>query len=164
MFDSSIIKNMGYLSGCRDEEIFAMCRALGLDELVQNNKGNLGENLNTVSGGERQRINIGRSLLCPFDMLLMDEPTAELDPKMEETVMNFIFGTAGDKTVIYTAHKLKTLAYADKILYLEKGKLADFGEIKAVIQRNSYFRKYAAQECENADFCGKKLVSEGGAR
>lgn len=89
-----------------------MCRALGLEEVVKSNAGDLGENLNTVSGGERQRINIGRSLLCPFDMLLMDEPTSELDPKMEKTVMDFIFETAKERTVIYTAHKLKTLLYA----------------------------------------------------
>lgn len=90
VFDSSIVKNMGYLSDCSEAEIDEMCRALGLEEVVKSNAGDLGENLNTVSGGERQRINIGRSLLCPFDMLLMDEPTSELDPKMEETVMDFI--------------------------------------------------------------------------
>lgn len=57
---------------------------LGLEEVVKSNAGDLGENLNTVSGGERQRINIGRSLLCPFDMLLMDEPTSELDRRWKK--------------------------------------------------------------------------------
>ena len=115
---------------------------------------------NALSGGERQRINIGRSLLCPFDMLLMDEPTSELDPKMEETVMDFIFETAKERTVIYTAHKLKTLLYADKILYLKKGKIEDFGKTEEVIRRNRYFEKYT----ESAAFQDSEQFVEGGAR
>lgn len=160
VFDSSIVKNMGYLSDCSEAEIDGMCRALGLEEVVKSNAGDLGENLNTVSGGERQRINIGRSLLCPFDMLLMDEPTSELDPKMEETVMDFIFETAKERTVIYTAHKLKTLLYADKILYLKKGKIEDFGKTEEVIRRNRYFEKYT----ESAAFQDSEQFVEGGAR
>ena len=160
VFDSSIVKNMGYLSDCSEAEIDEMCRALGLEEVVKSNAGDLGENLNTVSGGERQRINIGRSLLCPFDMLLMDEPTSELDPKMEETVMDFIFETAKERTVIYTAHKLKTLQYADKILYLKKGKIEDFGKTEEVIRRNRYFEKYT----ESAAFQDSEQFVEGGAR
>ena len=160
VFDSSIVKNMGYLSDCSEAEIEGMCRALGLEEVVKSNAGDLGENLNTVSGGERQRINIGRSLLCPFDMLLMDEPTSELDPKMEETVMDFIFETAKERTVIYTAHKLKTLLYADKILYLKKGKIEDFGKAEEVIRRNRYFEKYT----ESAAFQDSEQFVEGGAR
>ena len=160
VFDSSIVKNMGYLSDCSEAEIDEMCRALGLEEVVKSNAGDLGENLNTVSGGERQRINIGRSLLCPFDMLLMDEPTSELDPKMEETVMDFIFETAKERTVIYTAHKLKTLLYADKILYLKKGKIEDFGKAEEVIRRNRYFEKYT----ESAAFQDSEQFVEGGAR
>ena len=93
-------------------------------------------------------------------MLLMDEPTSELDPKMEETVMDFIFEKAKERTVIYTAHKLKTLRYADKILYLKKGKIADFGKTEEVIRRNRYFEKYT----ESAAFQDAELVSEGGAR
>ena len=160
VFDSSIVKNMGYLSDCIEAEIDGMCRALGLEEVVKSNAGYLGENLNTVSGGERQRINIGRSLLCPFDMLLMDEPTSELDPKMEKTVMDFIFETAKERTVIYTAHKLKTLLYADKILYLKKGKIEDFGKAEEVIRRNRYLEKYT----ESAVFQDSEQFIEGGAR
>lgn len=160
VFDSSIVKNMGYLSDCSEAEIDEMCRALGLEEVVKSNAGDLGENLNTVSGGERQRINIGRILLCPFDMLLMDEPTSELDPKMEETVMDFIFETAKERMVIYTAHKLKTLQYADKILYLKKGKIEDFGKTEEVIRRNRYFEKYT----ESAAFQDSEQFLKGGAR
>ena len=56
--------------------------------------------------------------------------------------MDFIFETAKERTVIYTAHKLKTLLYADKILYLKKGKIEDFGKTEEVIRRNRYFEKY----------------------
>ena len=93
-------------------------------------------------------------------MLLMDEPTSELDPKMEETVMDFIFETAQERTVIYTAHKLKTLLYADKILYLKKGKIEDFGKTEEVIRRNRYFEKYT----ESAAFQDSEQFVEGGAR
>lgn len=93
-------------------------------------------------------------------MLLMDEPTSELDPKMEETVMDFIFETAKERTVIYTAHKLKTLQYADKILYLKKGKIEDFGKTEEVIRRNRYFEKYT----ESAAFQDSEQFVEGGAR
>ena len=192
VFDSSIVKNMGYLSDCSEAEIDEMCRALGLEEVVKSNAGDLGENLNTVSGGERQRLGLARAFLhdAPFllldeptsnldslneavilkslheacadksVMLLMDEPTSELDPKMEETVMDFIFETAKERTVIYTAHKLKTLLYADKILYLKKGKIEDFGKTEEVIRRNRYFEKYT----ESAAFQDSEQFVEGGAR
>ena len=95
-----------------------------------------------LSKGQKMRLSFMLNMAMKPELLVMDEPTSELDPKMEETVMDFIFETAKERTVIYTAHKLKTLQYADKILYLKKGKIEDFGKTEEVIRRNRYFEKY----------------------
>ena len=165
LFDMTIGKNIRIAKpGASIEEIKDAAKQAGIaefiDTLPEGYDTDMGQMSARLSGGERQRINIGRSLLCPFDMLLMDEPTSELDPKMEETVMDFIFETAKERTVIYTAHKLKTLQYADKILYLKKGKIEDFGKTEEVIRRNRYFEKYT----ESAAFQDSEQFVEGGAR
>ena len=92
-------------------------------------------------------------------MLLMDEPTSELDPKMEETVMISAHETAKGR-LFYTAHKLKTLQYADINFIPEKGKIEDFGKTEEVIRRNRYFEKYT----ESAAFQDSEQFVEGGAR
>jgi len=64
VFDSSIVKNMGYLSDCSEAEIDEMCRALGLEEVVKSNAGDLGENLNTVSGNASGSISEEACCAC----------------------------------------------------------------------------------------------------
>ena len=113
-----------------------------------------------LSKGQKMRLSFMLNMAMKPELLVMDEPTSELDPKMEETVMDFIFETAKERTVIYTAHKLKTLQYADKILYLKKGKIEDFGKTEEVIRRNRYFEKYT----ESAAFQDSEQFVEGGAR
>ena len=164
-FPMSIYDNIAYgprIHGIKDKAT--------LDQIVEESlrgaaifdevKDRLKKSALGLSGGQQQRLCIARALAVQPDVLLMDEPTSELDPKMEETVMDFIFETAKERTVIYTAHKLKTLLYADKILYLKKGKIEDFGKTEEVIRRNRYFEKYT----ESAAFQDSEQFVEGGAR
>ena len=135
VFDSSIVKNMGYLSDCSEAEIDEMCRALGLEEVVKSNAGDLGENLNTVSGGERQRINIGRSLLCPFDMLLMDEPTSALDPEITAEILRVMKELAAEKmTMVIDTHEIQfAKAVSDRVIFMDGGVVVEEGTPGQVI-------------------------------
>ena len=164
-FPMSVYDNIAY--GPRTHGIRSKAK---LDEIVETSlrqaaiwdelKDRLKKSALGLSGGQQQRLCIARALAVDPEVILMDEPTSELDPKMEETVMDFIFETAKERTVIYTAHKLKTLLYADKILYLKKGKIEDFGKTEEVIRRNRYFEKYT----ESAAFQDSEQFVEGGAR
>ena len=134
MFDSSIVKNMGYLSDCSEAEIDEMCRALGLEEVVKSNAGDLGENLNTVSGGERQRINIGRSLLCPFDMLLMDEPTSALDPISTSKIEDLAMELKKDYTIVMVTHNMQqAVRVSDNTAFFLLGEVIEYNNTETFV-------------------------------
>ncbi|OMF24521.1 ABC transporter ATP-binding protein [Paenibacillus sp. FSL H8-0548] len=87
----------------------------------------VGEGGSTLSGGEKQRISIARALLKNASIILLDEATASLDPENEAEVQQAINELVASKTVIMIAHRLMTIQHADKILFLEQGRLVEEG-------------------------------------
>jgi ABC-type multidrug transport system fused ATPase/permease subunit len=108
----------------------------------------LGERGNTLSGGERQRIAIARAILRKPRLLLLDEATSALDPLTEANLRNAIGSLRQGRTTIVIAHRMATVAQADKILVIDRGKIAEQGAPKDLLERRGLF--YAFCEAQKA--------------
>ncbi|RFS87283.1 ABC transporter ATP-binding protein [Actinomadura spongiicola] len=100
-----------------------------------------------LSGGERQRLTIARAILSGAPIVVLDEATAALDPDSEAAVQDALATLATGKTVIVIAHRLHTIAGADQILVLDRGRLVERGAHDELLARDGlYARMWAAQE------------------
>lgn len=114
-----------------DDEVLAAAKAAQCDEFVeklpQGYDTVIGENGSMLSGGERQRISIARALLKDAPVILLDEATASLDVENETQVQTAISRLVRDKTVLVIAHRMRTVAGADKLVLLKDGAVAEQG-------------------------------------
>lgn len=119
-----------------DEFIFDRM-AEGLDTLV-------GERGVRLSGGQRQRIGLARALYHRPDVLVLDEATSALDNATEASIMEVIDGLAAELTIIMIAHRLSTVRQADRIYFLNRGKIADCGTYDELLTSSEDFRNLAS--------------------
>jgi ABC-type multidrug transport system fused ATPase/permease subunit len=105
---------------------------LVVDKLPLGMKTLLGEGGVTLSGGEKQRIAIARALISSPKLIILDEATSALDGITEAIISDSIASLKGDVTVILIAHRLSTVREADKVAYLDAGRLRAFGTISQV--------------------------------
>ncbi len=132
LFDDTVMENirMGR-AGASDEEVLAAARAAHCEEFVDRMPEGwgtrLGENGARLSGGERQRISIARALLKDAPVVLLDEATSSLDPENETLVQDALSRLCAGKTVLVIAHRLRTVAGADSIVVLDRGRVAERG-------------------------------------
>lgn len=122
------------------------CGALAqLDRFVRADLPNgydteIGERGVRLSGGQRQRIGIARALYHDADLILFDEATSSLDNQTERQVMKSIEALPGDKTIMMIAHRLSTVRICDRIMVLDRGRLADIGSWEELMERSDIFR------------------------
>ena len=103
----------------------------------------IGENGNRLSGGEKQRLGIARALLLKPRILFLDEATSALDGKTEFDLNSALVGLKGSITLIVIAHRLSTVVQADKIVYLEKGKILAVGNFREIREKVPKFDEQA---------------------
>jgi len=130
LFNDTVMNNIRIgKKDATDKEVYAAAKMARCDEFIRNMSDGystlIGENGNTLSGGERQRIFIARSLLKDAPIVLLDEATASLDPENEVLIQEAISELVKGRTVIVIAHRLKTIAGADRIIVLDDGRLAE---------------------------------------
>lgn len=152
LFNDTIESNIriGKLDATQ-EEVRAAAEAACCDEFVSSlSEGYqtiLGENGSTLSGGERQRISIARALLKNAPIVLLDEATASLDPENEVLIQQAISRLIQGKTVIVIAHRLRTVAGADKIIVLDQGRAVEEGtHAELIAKKGLYERLYDIQQ------------------
>ncbi len=119
----------------------AACCDEFVNELPNGYQTMLGENGSTLSGGERQRISIARALLKNAPIVLLDEATASLDPENEVWIQQAISKLIAGKTVIVIAHRLRTVAGADKIIVLNEGRLVEEGTHNTLIKNKGLYKR-----------------------
>jgi ATP-binding cassette subfamily C protein CydD len=99
----------------------------------------IGERGTRLSGGEAQRIAIARAFLKDAPVLVMDEPTSNLDPESERLIRAALERLARGRTVLVIAHRLNTVYEADRIAVLEDGRLVETGTHQELIQRGGLY-------------------------
>ena len=108
----------------------------------------IGENGCTLSGGERQRISIARAILKDAPVIILDEATASMDVENESMVQEALSELLRNKTVLVIAHRMRTIAGADKIVVLENGRVAEQGNPEELMKNGGIFSKMARLQME----------------
>lgn len=101
----------------------------------------LGEGGGTLSGGEKQRISIARAMLKDAPIVILDEATASMDPENEAMIQRAISRLTKGRTLVVIAHRLGTIAGADQIVVMEKGRIADHGSQDTLLERCPLYRQ-----------------------
>ena len=113
-----------------DDDIWAALAEADISELITSLGGldaKVGDRGTTLSGGERQRIGIARAFLRHPDMLILDEPLANIDPFLEASIAKNIRHARADRTTIVIAHRLASIRIADHIVVLDGGRVVAEG-------------------------------------
>jgi ATP-binding cassette, subfamily B, bacterial IrtB/YbtQ len=146
LFNASIMDNIRVgKRNATDEEVMRVAKQAQCDEFVSKMSEGyntiVGENGETLSGGERQRISIARALLKDAPIVLLDEATASLDVENETKIQTAISELVRNKTVLIIAHRMRTVAKADKIVVLEEGSLVEEGTHDGLLSKNGTYAK-----------------------
>jgi ATP-binding cassette subfamily C protein len=116
----------------RIDEIISVTQLTRLKKDLENNGASILELGNNLSGGQKQRLGIARSLYTNPKLIVLDEATSALDGQTEMAISSVIQALKGSVTVIMIAHRLSTIRQADKIIYLDHGKISAVGSIEEV--------------------------------
>jgi len=151
LFRTSILENIRYgRLEASDEEVYAAAREANADEFVRQFPDGyateVGERGARLSGGERQRISIARAILRDPRILILDEATSALDSHSEVLIEQALDRLLPGRTTLIIAHRLSTIRRANTILYIEGGRVLEFGTHDELLARNGpYARLHAAQ-------------------
>lgn len=133
-----------------DDEIKNSLKAVKLDYLIDSPKGLdliINEDSTNISGGEKQRLALAINLIKEKEIYIFDEATSNIDIESEEIIMKNIYEIAKRHTVILVSHRLANVVKADKIYYLENGKVLESGTHQELMIKNDvYASLYKAQK------------------
>lgn len=133
LFNTSVMENIRLgRKGASDEEVMEAAKLANCMEFIEKLSDGfdtvIGENGKNLSGGERQRISIARAFLKDAPIILLDEATASLDVENETLIQEALSKLIKNKTVLIIAHRMRTIANADKIVVLKDGVVAESGK------------------------------------
>ena len=155
LFDNTILENIRIgRKDAGDEEVIAAAKLANCEEfalkLPDGWNSSIGENGCALSGGERQRISIARAFLKNAPIILLDEATASLDVENETIIQSALSRLIQNKTVLVIAHRMRTVANADKVVVLKDGIVAEQGRPEELIAKGGEFARMSALQMESA--------------
>lgn len=144
LFNNTVKYNIAYgrLSASNEEVIDAARQASLHDAILRFPQGyetQVGERGLKISGGEKQRLAIARTVLKDPVVLCLDETTSSLDSKTEEDILNSLHRLSRSRTAIYIAHRLSTIAALDNIIVLDQGKVIEIGAHRHLLSENGFY-------------------------
>ncbi|QLY28742.1 ABC transporter ATP-binding protein [Nocardia huaxiensis] len=147
LFDGTIEENIRLgRPDATAAEVRAAATAARLDEVIARLPGgwsaNVGEGGNLLSGGERQRVSIARALLKDAPIVLLDEVTSALDPINEAAVHEGIERLMRGRTVVLVAHRLRTVRGADRVAFLDAGRIAELGTHDELLRAGGRYAEF----------------------
>ncbi len=145
LFDDTVLNNIRMARpDASDAEVESAARSACCTEFIEKLpegwRTRIGDVGGKLSGGERQRLSIARALLKDAPIVILDEPTAVLDSQSERAVQTAIDALVRDKTVLVIAHRLSTVAGADRILVLDEGRVIESGRHAELLAANGRYR------------------------
>ena len=155
LFNDSILENIRYgNTNATDEDVHQAISMAHLDEFISllpdGTSTKVGERGLKLSGGEKQRVAIARTILKKPPILVFDEATSSLDSKSEQMILKAINEIATNTTNLVIAHRLSTVVNADQIIVLDKGLIIEQGSHEVLMQKNSYYADlWRAQQDQN---------------
>lgn len=157
LFNNTILENIRIGNqNATDDAVLEAARLANCDEFAEKlpDKWNttIGENGCTLSGGERQRISIARAFLKNAPIILLDEATASLDVENETLIQTALSRLIQDKTVLVIAHRMRTVAGADKIVVLDGGVVAEQGAPDALLAQNGIYAHMVKLQTESQNW------------
>ncbi len=159
LFNDTIGYNIAYgRDGAGTAEIEAGANGAALGDLIarlpQGFDTEVGERGLKLSGGEKQRVAIARTLVKNPPILLLDEATSALDTRTEQDILATLDRIATGRTTLSIAHRLSTIADADRILVLNDGRLAEIGNHAELLRRDGLYAEMWARQAEAVEEVG----------
>ena len=144
LFNDTIGYNIGYGRACANQaEIEAAARGAAIDQFIaalpDKYESMVGERGLKLSGGEKQRVAIARTLLKNPPVLVLDEATSALDSRTEQAIQETLDRVAKSRTTIMIAHRLSTIVNADQIVVLDSGRVAERGTHEELLDRSGLY-------------------------
>ena len=151
LFTGKVADNIGYALGATRAQIEEAARIACADEFIREMElgydTELGERGSKLSSGERQRLTIARAVIRDTPILILDEPTASLDAETEHRVLANLAEWGADKVVLLVTHRLSTIRGADRIAFLEDGRVAEIGSHDDLMSRaGGRYREFVQAE------------------
>ena len=157
LFNDTIGYNIGYgRGGASQDEIEAAARGAAIHDFIaslpQGYESQVGERGLKLSGGEKQRVAIARTLLKDPPILILDEATSALDSRTEAAIQETLRNVAARRTSIVIAHRLSTVVDADQIVVLDQGRVAERGTHAQLLRkRGLYAEMWNRQQSESEE-------------
>lgn len=151
LFNTTILENLRVANpDAEQEQIEHACKLAELDAFIQTLPKRyqtiIGERGYKFSGGERQRLAIARALLKNAPFLILDEPTANLDPYTESKIIETIQQRFADRSILWITHRLSGLENMDEVIVMENGKIIEQGKPRELLSANGRFAQMWAAE------------------
>jgi|CXWK01.1.fsa_nt_gi ABC-type transport system involved in Fe-S cluster assembly fused permease/ATPase subunit len=151
LFNDTIFYNIKYgRPDATDEEVVAAAKMAQIDDFVSTLPDGyetmVGERGLKLSGGEKQRVAIARTILKGPPILILDEATSALDSHTEKEIQDALDRVSKDRTTLVIAHRLSTIIHADQILVLDQGKLVEQGTHAELIARDGLYASLWARQ------------------
>ena len=151
LFSGSIFENIAYARpDASPDEVISAAKAANAHEFITKLPDGyntiIGENGHTLSGGERQRVSIARAILKNPKILILDEATSSLDPETEIKIQEALTRLIEGRTTIAIAHRLATLRNADRLVVIEKGRVAEVGSHEELVNMGGIYSNLVAAQ------------------